>query len=90
MPHLFTRCLPTIICVMLMLTVFYFVIFCLFFYFCYMLHFFMTPIWRGLCFVFPFVIVLYISSMNTKLKKIGKLVKVVCLVEFPCIHMFQI
>ena len=35
MPHLLTHCLPTIICVMLMSIVF--------FYFCYMLHFFVTP-----------------------------------------------
>jgi len=37
MPNLFTHCLPTIICVMLMS------ILLRFFYFCYMLHFFVTP-----------------------------------------------
>jgi len=40
MPHLFTHCLPTIICVMLMSIAFFFY----FFYFCYMLLF-VTPFW---------------------------------------------
>jgi len=37
MPHLFTHCLPTIICVMLILVLFSL---CIFSYFCGMLHFF--------------------------------------------------
>ena len=39
------RCYVDVYCVLFC----YF--FCLFFYFCYMLHFFMTLIWCGLCFV---------------------------------------
>ena len=47
MPHLFTYCLLTIICVMLMSTAF--------FYFCSMLHLFVTPFWLVCIHIFSFV-----------------------------------
>jgi len=57
MPHLFTHCLPTIICVMLMFVVFFFILY--FFYFCDMLHFFVTSspilVFIPICYESPFV-----------------------------------
>jgi len=55
MPYLFTHCLPTIICVMLMSIAF--------FYFCHVLHFFVTPFWFVCVHIFSFVSILVSFSV---------------------------
>ena len=48
MSHLFTHCLPTIVCVMLMSIAF--------FYFCYLLRFFVTPFWLVCVHIFVWLV----------------------------------
>jgi len=50
--YLFTHCLPTIVCVISNVDVY-----SVFFYFCYMLHFFVTPFWLVCAHIFSFIFI---------------------------------